>query len=199
MRGLRPLVSSFNGSLRLPSFNAACGCWLDSRSSLFLSLPLASSSLLSPPPKKCGFENKCILTFGRSASPKKPPTLRRKNPQTPRKNFLSNVKKFISEVKMPFFWPKKEEKTRCLWAFSSSLVQRYNIFRRNPNRVNSSQHFINSPFAAICSRRGLACCILRGAFSGAAISLFFPSTNDFLPAIKFAVKKLFIFAGEYSS
>ena len=63
---------------------------------------------------------------------------------------------------MPFFRPKKEEKTRLFRALSSSLVQRYNIFRRNPNRVNTSQHSINHPFAAICSRRGLARIILRG-------------------------------------
>ena len=93
--------------------------------------------------KKCGTKNKYLLTFDRSASPKKPPTLRRKNPQTPRKNFLSNVKKFISEVKIPFLGQKKEEKTRLFRALSSSLVQRYNIFRRNPNRFNISQHTSN--------------------------------------------------------
>ena len=63
---------------------------------------------------------------------------------------------------MPFFCPKKEEKTRCLWAPSSSLTQRYNISRRNPNPVNISQHSINSQFAANCSRRGSRCIILRG-------------------------------------
>ena len=94
----------------------------------------------APKVKKCGFENKYLLTFSLSTSAKKPPTLRGKKPQTPRKNFLSNVKNFISEVKMPFFCPKKEEKTRCLWALSSSLIQRYNIFRRNPNRFNISQY-----------------------------------------------------------
>ena len=94
----------------------------------------------APKIKKCGFENKYLLTFSLSASAKKQPTLRRKNPQTPRKIFLSNVKKFISELKTPFFCPKKEEKTRCLWAPSSSLTQRYKIFRRNPNCFNISQH-----------------------------------------------------------
>ena len=98
-------------------------------------------SRYSHPPKvkKCGLENKYLLTFSLSTSAKKQPTLRRKNPQTPRKIFLSNVKKIISEVKTPFFCPKKEEKTRCLWAPSSSLTQRYKIFRRNPNRFNISQ------------------------------------------------------------
>ena len=67
---------------------------------------------------------------------------------------------------MPFFGPKKEEKTRLFRALSSSLVQRYNIFRRNPNYVNISQQSINSPFAAICSRRGLRCCILRAGILG---------------------------------
>ena len=74
--------------------------------------------------KKCGPENKYLLTFSRSSSPKKPSTLRRKNPQTPRKKFLSNVKKFISEVKMPFFGAKKEEKTRLFRALSTLLIQR---------------------------------------------------------------------------
>ena len=91
------------------------------------------------------------------------PILRRKNPQTPRKKFLSNVEIFISEVKIPFFRPKKEEKTRLFRALSSLLVQIYNIFRRNPNRLNISQHSLRLQFAAICSRRGLACVILRGA------------------------------------
>ena len=75
-----------------------------------------------------------------------------------KKKFLSNVKKFISEVKIPFFWTKKEEKTRLIRAFSSSLVQRYNIFRRNPNRVNISQHASNinlQRFAADGGRRVL--------------------------------------------
>ena len=95
-------------------------------SSPILSHPLSSSPILSHPPKvkKCGLENKCILTFELSASAKKLSTLRRKNPQTPRKIFLSNVKKFISEVKTPFFSPQKEEKTRLFRALSSSLVQR---------------------------------------------------------------------------
>ena len=114
---------------------------------LVLKLEVPSSPLLSPPLpsspllqiKKCGLENKYLLTFNRSTSPKKPSTLRRKNPQTPRKKFLSNVKKFISEVKIPFFGQKKEEKTRMFRASSSSLVQRYNISSRNPNRVNISQ------------------------------------------------------------
>ena len=97
----------------------------------------------APKVKKCGFENKYLLTFSRSTLAKNPSTLRRKNPQTPRKIFLSNVKKFISEVKKPFFWAKKEEKTRLFRAISSSLVQRYNIFRRNPNRFNISQHTSN--------------------------------------------------------
>ena len=44
---------------------------------------------------------------------------------------------------MPFFGAKKEEKTLYLWALSSSLVQRYNIFRQNPNRVNISQQSPN--------------------------------------------------------
>ena len=132
-----------------------------------------SSFILFPPPnvKKCGFENKYLLTFSRSTSPQKAPTLRRKIPQTPRKKFLSNVKFFTSEVFYPFFWPKKEEKTRLFRALSSSLVQRYNIFRRNPNCVNTSQHSINRPFAAICSRRGLACVILRG---GSSLQIFPP-------------------------
>ena len=64
---------------------------------------------------------------------------------------------------MPFFSPKKEEKTRLFRALSSLLVQRYNIFRRNPNRVNTSQHSLRPQFAAICSRRGLRGVILRGA------------------------------------
>ena len=113
--------------------------------------------------KKCGTKNKYLLTLSRSTSPKKPSTLRRKNPQTPRKKFLSNVKKFISEVKFPFLGPKKEEKTRLFRALSSSLVQRYNIFRRNPNCINISQQSTDCSFAAICSRRGLACVILREA------------------------------------
>ena len=78
----------------------------------------------APKVKKCGFENKYLLTFSRSALAKDPSTLRKNLPQTPRKIFLSNVKKIISEVKTPFFGPKKEEKTRCLWALSSLLVQR---------------------------------------------------------------------------
>ena len=57
-------------------------------------------------------------------SPPRTPTLRRNFPQTPRKKFLSNVDFSTSEVKIPFFWSKKEEKTRCLWALSSLLVQR---------------------------------------------------------------------------
>ena len=40
---------------------------------------------------------------------------------------------------MPFFGQKKEEKTRMFRALSTLLVQRYNIFHRNPNRVNISQ------------------------------------------------------------
>ena len=120
---------------------------------------------LSPPPKvkKCGFENKYLLTFGCSISAKMLPTLRENFPQTPRKIFLSNVDFSTSEVFYPFFGPKKEEKTRLFRALSSSLIQIYNIFRRNPNRLNISQHSLRLQFAAICSRRGLACVILRGA------------------------------------
>ena len=106
-------------------------------SSFILFCPLPSSPIL---PKKCGLENKYLLTFSLAKSPKKPSTLRRKNPQTPRKKFLSNVKKFISEVKMPFFGQKKRRKTRLFRALSSLLVQIYNIFRRNPNCFNISQH-----------------------------------------------------------
>ena len=47
-------------------------------------------------------------------------------------------------------------------ALSSFLGQRYNNFRRNPNRVNISQQSSNWSFAAICSRRGFGCIILRG-------------------------------------
>ena len=75
-------------------------------SSPLLFHPLSSS----PSPKKCGLENKNLLTFSRSTLPKNPPTLRRKNPHTPRKNFLSNVENSISEVKIPFFGPKKRRK-----------------------------------------------------------------------------------------
>ena len=67
-----------------------------------------------PSPKKCGLENKYLLTFSRSTSPKNPPTLRRKNPQTPRKKFLSNVKFSTSEVKSPFLGQKKRRKPACL-------------------------------------------------------------------------------------
>ena len=69
-------------------------------------------------------------------------------------------------VKQPFlprFQPKKEEKTRLFRASSASLVQRYNISSRNPNRINISQHRLNHQFAAICSSEGRACIILRGA------------------------------------
>ena len=64
--------------------------------------------------RKCGFENKYLLTFNRSTSAKKPSTLRRKNPQTPRKIFLSNVENPISEVKIPFLGQKKRRKPACL-------------------------------------------------------------------------------------
>ena len=139
--------------------------------SVLLLLTEFSSPIFSNPLKeKKQQKNKYLLTFSRTTSPKKLPTLRRKNQQTPRKNFLSNVKKIISEVKMPFFGAKKEEKTRLFRAISSSLVQRYNIFRRNPNCVNTSQHFLRLQFAAICSRRGLACVILRGALSEGSYS-----------------------------
>ena len=40
---------------------------------------------------------------------------------------------------MPFFGQKKRRKTRLFRALSSLLVQRYNIFRRKPNRFNISQ------------------------------------------------------------
>ena len=118
----------------------------------------------APKVKKCGWKNKYLLTFNRSTSAKKPSILRRKKPQTPRKIFLSNVKKFTSEVKIPFFSPKKEEKTRLFRALASLLIQRYNIFRRNPNCFNISQQPNGASFAAICSRRGLARIILRGTW-----------------------------------
>ena len=119
---------------------ARCGTFTSPQ---FLSPPLIFSFIISPPPKKCGQENKYVLTFGYTISAKKLPTLRENFPQTPSKIFFSNVDFSTSEVFYPFFWPKKEEKTRCLWAVSFSLVQRYNIFRRNPNRFNISQHSSN--------------------------------------------------------
>ena len=45
-------------------------------------------------------------------------------------------------------------------------IQIYNIFPRNPNRVNTSQHSRDCLFAAICSSEGLKGVILRGALCG---------------------------------
>ena len=47
-------------------------------------------------------------------------------------------------------------------AISSSLVQRYDMFRQNPNPGSISQHPHNCENAAICSSDPLAGVILRG-------------------------------------
>ena len=65
--------------------------------------------------------------------------------------------------------PKKRGENPLFRALSSSLIQRYNIFCRNPNLVNTSQHSTGCPFAAICSRRGLISVILRGRDSSELI------------------------------
>ena len=87
------------------------------------------------------------FNFPSSISAKFLPQTPRKNPLSKRKNPLSEVKFSTSNVKQPFFWPffsKKKERTPVFKALSSFLGQRYNIFRRNPNRFNTSQHSSNA-------------------------------------------------------
>ena len=90
-------------------------------------------------------------------------------PIYPRKKIMSEVKKFISEV---FFSTSEvehldfEQKIRREPVDWDSLLfagTKIIHFRRNPNRFNISQQPPDGSFAAICSRRGLACVILRGA------------------------------------
>ena len=88
--------------------------------------------------------------FGREKNPTsaiRSPIKPRKFPIKPRK-FPIKPRKFpTSDVFHALYWPKKEEKVPCFRALSSSLVQRYNIFPRNLNRVNISQHFGNVKIA----------------------------------------------------
>ena len=76
---------------------------------LLLQTEFSSPILFNSPKEKMQQKNKYLLTFSRSTSGKKSPTLRRKIPQTPRKKFLSNVENPISEVKTPFLGQKRGE------------------------------------------------------------------------------------------
>ena len=84
--------------------------------------------------------------FGREKNPTsaiRSPIKPRKFPIKPRKFPIKHLENPRCFVLHPLYWAKKEEKVPCFRALSSSLVQRYNIFPRNPNRVNISQHFGN--------------------------------------------------------
>ena len=75
--------------------------------------------------------------------PRKFPIKPRKFPIKPRK-FPIKPRKFpTSDVFHPLYGAKKRGENPVFRALSSSLVQRYNIFPRNPNCVNISQHFGN--------------------------------------------------------
>ena len=77
--------------------------------------------------KNAGLKNKFLLTFQTPISSIRSPTWPEKNPFKPRKFFLRHINFSICFVKQPFFalfLQKKEEKTLCLRALSSSLVQR---------------------------------------------------------------------------
>ena len=112
-------------------------------------IPLPSSSLLFHPPKikKCGFENKYLLTICGSTSARNPPTLLRKNPQTPRKKFISEVFFFTSEVKQPFFLPKKRREPACL-GLSPLFYDKDNTFSAE---IQIALTFRNTPQTSICS------------------------------------------------
>ena len=64
--------------------------------------------------------------------------LARKNPPEPEKKIISEVKISISEIENLDFERKKEAKTPCVQALSSSLVQIYNI-RPKPCKASPSQ------------------------------------------------------------
>ena len=84
--------------------------------------------------------------FGREKNPTsaiRSPIKPRNFPIKPRNFPIKHLEIPRCFVLHPLYWPKKEEKVPCFRALSSSLVQRYNIFPRNPNRVNISQHFGN--------------------------------------------------------
>ena len=88
--------------------------------------------------------------FGREKNPTsaiRSPIKPRKFPIKPRKFPIKHLENPRCFVLHPLYWAKKEEKVPCFRALSSSLVQRYNIFPRNPNRVNISQHFGNVKIA----------------------------------------------------
>ena len=87
-----------------------------------------------------------FYNFGRKKNPTsaiRSPIKPRKFPIKPRKFPLKHLEIPRCFVLHPLYWAKKRGESPVFRALSSSLVQRYNIFPRNPNRVNISQHFGN--------------------------------------------------------
>ena len=68
-------------------------------------------------PKKCGKGHRA------------PPTALRKKPLATRNFSLATSEISTSKEKLPPFRAKKEERTRCVWALSSSLYKYTTFFR----------------------------------------------------------------------